>query len=77
MPIDPRTPVIVGVGEARQHTTDPSAAAEPVDLLADAARAALADAGAPLRVDAVAVAEILSWSYPDPGALLAQRIASS
>lgn len=74
MPIEPRTPVIVGVGQALQHTTDPSTAAEPVDLLADAARVALADVGAPLRVDTVAVAEILSWRYPDPGALLARRI---
>src|SRR4051812_49971496 len=73
MPIEPRPPVIVGVGQALQHATEPSTAAEPVDLLADAARAALADAGAP-RVDTVAVAEILSWSYPDPGALLARRI---
>jgi acetyl-CoA C-acetyltransferase len=74
MPIDPRTPVIVGVGQTLQRTTDPSTAAEPVDLLADAARAALADVGAPLGVDTVAVAEIISWRYPDPGALLARRL---
>ena len=37
MPIDPRTPVIVGVGQAMQRTADPAEAAEPVDLLADAA----------------------------------------
>jgi acetyl-CoA C-acetyltransferase len=74
MPIDPRTPVIVGVGQALQRTADPGTAQEPVDLLADAARTALADAGAPLGVDTVAVAEIISWRYPDPGALLARRL---
>src|SRR6478735_7889799 len=74
MPIDPRTPVIVGVGQTLQRTADPGTAQEPVDLLADAARAALADAGASLRVDTVAIAEIISWRYPDPGPLLARRI---
>ena len=74
MPIDPRTPVIVGVGQAVQRVADPGAAAEPVDLLADAARSALDDAGAALRIDTVAIAEIISWRYPDPGALLARRL---
>src|SRR3954471_15094539 len=74
MPIDPRTPVIVGVGQAIQRVADPSTAAEPVDLLADAARTALDDAGAAVPVDTVAVAEIISWRYPDPGALLARRL---
>jgi acetyl-CoA C-acetyltransferase len=57
-----------------QRVADPAEAAEPVDLLADAARVAIADAGAPLTVDTVAVAEIISWRYPDPGALLARRL---
>jgi acetyl-CoA C-acetyltransferase len=74
MPIDPRTPVLVGVGQAIQRVADPAAAAEPVDLLAAAARTALTDAGDRLRIDAVAVAEIMSWRYPDPGALLARRL---
>src|SRR4051812_42865006 len=74
MAIDPRTPVIVGVGQAVQRVADPSAAAEPVDLLADAARRALDDAGAALQIDTVAVAEIISWRSPDPGALLARRL---
>src|SRR6476619_6542715 len=74
MPVDPRTPVIVGVGQTLQRTADPGTAQEPVDLLADAARAAIVDADGSLRVDTVAVAEIISWRYPDPGALLARRI---
>src|SRR6478672_1921942 len=74
MPIDPRTPVIVGVGQAVQRVADPSTAAEPVDLLAHAARAALDDARATVPIDTVAVAEIISWRYPDPGALLGRRL---
>ena len=72
MAIDPRTPVIVGVGQAGQKLSDPGAGAEPIDLLAQAARTALSDTA--VRVDTVAIAEIMSWRYPDPGALLARRI---
>jgi acetyl-CoA C-acetyltransferase len=74
MAVDARTPVLVGVGQAMQRVADPAEALEPVDLLADAARLALDDASAPLTIDTVAVAEILSWRYADPGALLARRL---
>ena len=75
MSIDPRTPVIVGVGQVTQKLEDPGAGAEPIDLLADAGRIALADAGGNgLAVDTIAVAAIISWRYPDPAALLARRI---
>ncbi|HZJ28089.1 MAG TPA: acetyl-CoA acetyltransferase [Acidimicrobiia bacterium] len=74
--IDGRTPVIVGVGQASQRPDQPDAALEPIDLLAQAARAAHADAGGTrdLAVDTVAVAAMLSWKYPDPGALVARRL---
>ncbi len=73
---NPRTAVIVGVGQAEQRPDDPSVALEPIDLLARAARAADADTGAGLlaSVDTVAVVQIISWPYPDPGALLARRL---
>ncbi|MEP6625158.1 MAG: acetyl-CoA acetyltransferase [Acidimicrobiia bacterium] len=75
MTIDPRTPVVVGVGQRSQRLAEPDAGREPVDLLAIAARAALDDTGAHrLTVDTIAVAEILSWRYPDPGRLLARRL---
>jgi acetyl-CoA C-acetyltransferase len=76
--VDPRTPVLVGAGQALQRPDDPVQAREPIDLLADAARAADADAGAPRSVlaalDTVAVVDIVSWKYPDPGALLGRRL---
>jgi acetyl-CoA C-acetyltransferase len=76
--VDPRTPVIVGVGQVSERPDDPDQAREPIDLLADAARAADVDAGASRPVlaalDTVAVVDIVSWKYPDPGALLGRRL---
>ena len=74
--MDPRTPVIVGVGQAEQRSGDPADAVEPVALLERAARAAGDDARAAIldRVDTVAVVAIVSWPYPDPGAVLARRL---
>lgn len=81
MPIDPRTPVLVGVGQTQQRVDDPVAALEPIDLLAEATLAADGDAratGSMLgRVDTVAVVDMLSWKYPDPGALLARRVGAT
>ncbi len=81
MPVDPRTPVIVGVGQTQQRVEDPTAALEPIDLLAAATRAADADARADAsllgRIDTVAVVDMLSWKYPDPGALLARRVGAT
>jgi acetyl-CoA C-acetyltransferase len=72
----PRAAVIVGVGQAEQRVLDPTEALEPIDLLAVATRRAAADAGAAVlaRVDTVAVVSLVSWAYPDPGALLARRL---
>jgi acetyl-CoA C-acetyltransferase len=74
--VDPRTPVIVGVGQAEQRPDDPADALEPIALLERAARAAGTDAGAAVLdgVDTVAVVSMVSWPYPDPGALLARRL---
>ena len=62
---------------ARSSQREPADTAKPpIELLEDAARAAEADAGAALlaRTDIVAVVQIVSWRYPDPGALLARRL---
>jgi len=45
--LDPRTPVLVGAGQASERLDEPGyRRRSPADLAADAARAALADAGA-------------------------------
>lgn len=71
MPVDPRTPVLVGYGQVNQHTENPEV--EPVDLMVAAAREA-ADPRVLEAVDAVRVVNLLSWRYRDPGLLLAQRL---
>ena len=75
--IDPRAPVVVGVGQTSQRGP-PAEARAPIDLLADAARLADADTGARTsllaRTDIVAVVAIGSWRYADPGAFLAREL---
>ncbi|MGI8755552.1 MAG: acetyl-CoA acetyltransferase [Acidimicrobiales bacterium] len=76
-PLDPRTPVLVGVGQVNQRIDDPTAGVEPTALLAQAALAARDDSGASGLLDAldtVAVVRILSWRYRDPGALVAEAL---
>jgi acetyl-CoA C-acetyltransferase len=76
--MDPRTPVVIGAGQVSERPDDPGQAREPIELLADAARAAGADSGAThsalAALDTIAVVDIVSWKYPDPGALLGRRL---
>jgi acetyl-CoA C-acetyltransferase len=54
--LDPRTPVLVGVGQVSERLADPGyQRRSPVDLAADACRAALADTGAGPEAVAAAV----------------------
>ncbi len=73
--VDPRSPVIVGVGQVNQRATAEEAR-PPIDLLAEAARAADRDSGVSLlaRTDVIAAVAIGSWRYADPGALLARLL---
>ena len=70
--VDPRTPVLVGVGTA-------AGAHEPAELMALAALAAAADAGAPALItaaDRIAVPQG-TWGYPDPARLVATRVGAT
>ena len=54
--LDPRTPVVVGVGQSSERLQDPDyRRRSPVDLAADAAREALGDSGTDLVAVAAAV----------------------
>lgn len=78
MALDPRTPVLVGAGQIVQRE-GPEAALEPVALMAEAARAAALDAGAPgllADVGSVRVVRAVSWRYGDPGALVARLVGA-
>src|SRR6476660_5810394 len=74
---DPRSPVVVGVGQVSQRVAA-AVARSPIDLLTDAARLADADTTARAslldRVGVVAISAIGSWPYADPGALLSRRL---
>ena len=77
MPVNPRTPVLVGYGQLN-HREDPAAevnSKEPVDLMAEAARQA-ADPRVLEAVDAIWVVNLLSARYRDAGLLLGQRIGA-
>ena len=60
----PRTPVLVGVAQASDRTSLPATAGSPLDLMARAAAAALADAGAGIVLDTVAVVRLFADSSP-------------
>lgn len=77
--MDPaRTPVIVGVGDVRSgRAGEPAGPREPLDLITDAARAAIVDSGSPAlgcRIDAIHAVKTVSWSYDDLPGLLAARL---
>jgi acetyl-CoA C-acetyltransferase len=73
MPLDPRTPVLIGYGQLNQR--DEREDVEPVDLMAAAARLA-GDPPVLKAVDAIRVVNMFSARYRDPGALLGQRIGA-
>jgi acetyl-CoA C-acetyltransferase len=90
MALDPRTPVVVGVGQVSTPPDaglDPSARPEPLDLMSAALVAAAEDcdgvapgAAAPAgraligRADSIRVVASLGWSPPDPARLVAARL---
>lgn len=79
MPIDPRTPVLVGAGVAAQRDEDPLLALEPCALMARALERAGDDAGARELLEAADLVAVTRgfWSYPDPGRLVAERLGAS
>jgi acetyl-CoA C-acetyltransferase len=81
MAVDPRTPVIAGVGQLTLRTDNPADALEPAAMMAEAALAAERDTSARgsllQAADTIAAVSILSWRYPDPAAELARRIRAT
>jgi acetyl-CoA C-acetyltransferase len=74
--IDPRTPVIVGVGQHVHHAAGVDDALEPLALMEHAVRAAADDAGLDgvPRVDSIRVVSLLSWRYRNPARFLGERL---
>ncbi|HEX6238887.1 MAG TPA: acetyl-CoA acetyltransferase [Acidimicrobiales bacterium] len=81
MALDPRTPVIIGVGQWSNRVDRGDPPSEPVDMMAEVLRRAGDDSGAGVAglrgLDAVRVVRSLSHRYRDPGALVAARLGAS
>ena len=79
MALDPRTPVLVGAGQTPRDTS--GALLSPLDLLAQAARAAGDDSGTGDRLlreaGSIQVVDSLGWRAIDPAALLATELGAS
>jgi acetyl-CoA C-acetyltransferase len=77
MALDPRTPVLVGGGQVCQRVDRLEDARSPAALMAEAARAATADAGLavlPERLDSIRVVNLLAWHYRDPARFVADGL---
>ncbi|SDC81982.1 type II toxin-antitoxin system Rv0910 family toxin [Nocardioides lianchengensis] len=76
--LDPRTPVIVGVGQLVQRKPDLSTPREPVALSVEALRGAVADSGA--TADLLAQADLVyavpsaSWTYGNQAGRVAELV---
>jgi acetyl-CoA C-acetyltransferase len=81
MALDPRTPVLVGVGQWNNRVDRGEAPVEPADMMAEALRRAAEDSGAGARAlvgaDAVRVSRSLSRHYRNPARLVAERIGAT
>jgi acetyl-CoA C-acetyltransferase len=78
MPVDPRTPVLVGYGQVnnRDEIDPDTRSVEPVDLMVAAAQQA-GDSRVLDAVDSIRVVNVLSAHYRDPGLLLGRRIGAA
>lgn len=78
MALNPRTPVLVGIGAVQQRLEDPADSLEPFELMVAALEAAAEDAGSRrLLAGASSVrVPVGFWRYSDPGRLIADRIGA-
>lgn len=74
--MDPRTPVLVGIGAVQQQEQDPACAREAIGLMIEATRMAGADCGAPSllgEIERICVPQGM-WGYGDPGRMIARAV---
>jgi acetyl-CoA C-acetyltransferase len=78
MASDPRAPVLIGLGETVHRPGEPAPEnTEPAALMAEAIRAAVADAGSDgvlEAVETIAVAPSAAWTDGDPGRRVAELL---
>ena len=66
--VNPNTPVIIGISQLLQRTTDPRLSDEPVDMMINAVRAAAADAGNEKMLSSIESVRVIRglWRYKQP-----------
>jgi acetyl-CoA C-acetyltransferase len=72
-----RQPILIGVGQLIHRVADPHQVMEPLEMMAEAVRRAVADAEISQRltdVDSLTVINIISRAYADPAGFLAARL---
>jgi len=74
MTLDPRTPILVGVGQTVNHWDgrDPNAAPSPVSLTVEASRAAIANAGAARVAEAIDTVVVVRTVSDSGGRVIAK-----
>jgi acetyl-CoA C-acetyltransferase len=74
--LDPRTPVIVGVGQYLERDSTLENALEPVALMERAVIAAASDAGldGPPQADSIRVVNVIGWRYRNAPRFVAERL---
>ena len=75
--LDPRTPVIIGVGQILNRVDQGANLYEPAALMTQALLAAQADSGAEAALasaQVVAAVPTISWRYSNPGALVREQL---
>jgi acetyl-CoA C-acetyltransferase len=80
MPLDPRTPVIVGTGQLVRHPERADDLPEPAQMMAEVLRAAADDAKAPSllsRADSVRVVGQMSRRWVNPALAVAELVGAS
>jgi len=77
--LDPRTPVIAGVGIATQSVDEAGGGVDAAALMTSAAERAGADSGSSAALRAVQQVAVPAgtWAYPDPGRIVAERIGAT
>lgn len=76
MSLPTNIPVIASIGEFTHKPKNVSDGKEPVDLMAEAMRAAIRDCGQDIlsQLDTVSVLGVVSWLYKNPASLLCNKL---
>ena len=79
MPLDPRSPVLVGLHQLEQRVDDPLEGDEPLEMMIRAAEAAADDAGSRRLLENADVVCVSRgrWHYDDPARAVAARIGAT